>query len=102
MLLVKNEQRQLFLAVQKGRVALYKLGKKKDNTLVASAPIPASDKGPVGLKAVSKGTAYDFLYRLPGGEWTMLAADIPAEHIATQRGGFTGSTIGLYATSAPL
>lgn len=102
MLLVKNEQRQLFLAVQKGRVALYKLGKKKDNTLLESAPIPASANGAIGLKAISKGTAYDFLYRLPGGEWTMLAADIPAEHIATQRGGFTGSTIGLYATSAPL
>ncbi|MDE6179012.1 MAG: glycoside hydrolase family 43 protein [Duncaniella sp.] len=102
MLLVKNEQRQLFLAVQKGRVALYKLGKKKDNTLLKSAPIPSSVNGAIGLKAISKGTAYDFLYRLPGGEWTMLAADIPAEHIATQRGGFTGSTIGLYATSAPL
>ncbi|MDE6371469.1 MAG: glycoside hydrolase family 43 protein, partial [Duncaniella sp.] len=100
-LMVKNEQRQLFLAVQGGKIVLYKLGKKRDNDLMASAEVGALT-GPVGLKVESKGVTYDFFYRLPGGVWTELAAGVPAEHIATQRGGFTGSTIGLYATSAPL
>ncbi|MDE5749829.1 MAG: glycoside hydrolase family 43 protein [Duncaniella sp.] len=101
LLMVKNEQRQYYLAVQKGRVALYRLGKKKDNTLLASAPVEKEGK-PIGLKVESKGTAYNFWYRLPGHDWQILAADVPAEHIATQRGGFTGSTIGLHATSLPL
>lgn len=98
MLLVKNEQRQLFLAVQGDRVNLYKLGKKRQRELLASAQLD-NPSGPIGLKVVSKGSAYDFFYRPRGGEWTPLIADVPAEHIATQRGGFTGSTIGLYATS---
>lgn len=99
-LLVKNEQRQYYLAVRKGEVALLKLGKKNDNSVIASDAIPAA--AALGLKVDSKGSAYDFFYRLPGGKWQLLAADVPAEHIATQRGGFTGSTIGLYATSLPL
>lgn len=101
LLMVKNEQRQLFLAVRDGKVVLYKLGKKSANEPLASAEIGGL-AGPVGLKVESKGAVYDFSYRLPGGGWTLLAAGVPAEHIATQRGGFTGSTIGLYATSAPL
>lgn len=101
LLMVKNETRQYFLAVQKGRVALYKLGKKSDNKLLTSAAIKTDGK-PIGLKVESRGTAYDFYYRPAGGTWQLLAADIPAEHLATQRGGFTGSTLGLYATSVPL
>ncbi len=101
LLLVKNEQRQIFLAVQGNKVALYRLGKKSNNELVASAEL-GKTTGPIGLRVESKGKTYDFSYRLPGGDWRMLAEGVPAEHIATQRGGFTGSTIGLYATSAAL
>ena len=98
-LMVKNEQRQFFLAIQDGAVRLYRLGKKKHNELMAQAEIGRLS-GPVGLKVEAKGKTYDFLYRLPHGEWNILSEGVSAEHIATQRGGFTGSTIGLYATSA--
>ncbi len=102
MLLVKNEQRQYFLAVREGEVALLLLGKGKAEVL-ASAKTETGGGKPVGLKAVSKGTAYDFYYRdVAADGWRLLAADVPAAHIASQRGGFTGSTIGLAATSAPL
>lgn len=101
-LLVKNEQRQYFLAVRPGEVALLLLGKGKAEVL-ASAKTETDGGRPVGLKAVSKGTAYDFYYRDAYSDgWRLLAADVPAAHIASQRGGFTGSTIGLAATSAPL
>lgn len=102
MLLVKNEQRQYFLAVREGEVALLLLGKGKAEVL-ASAKTETDGGKPVGLKAVSKGTAYDFYYRdVAADGWRLLASDVPAAHIASQRGGFTGSTIGLAATSAPL
>lgn len=102
MLLVKNEQRQYFLAVREGEVALLLLGKGKAEVL-ASAKTETAGGKPVGLKAVSKGAAYDFYYRDAASDgWRLLAADVPAAHIASQRGGFTGSTIGLAATSAPL
>lgn len=101
-LIVKNEQRQYFLAVRTGEVALLSLGKGKAEVL-ASAKTTTDGKKPIGLKAVSKGTVYDFYYRPEnGGDWQLLAADIPAVHVATQRGGFTGSTVGLAATSVKL
>ena len=101
LLMVKNEQRQMFMAVQDGKVVLYRLGKKKNNEIVASEAI-GKVAGPIGLMVESKGKTYDFSYRLSGGEWRILAEDVPADHIATQRGGFTGSTIGVYATSTTL
>lgn len=99
MLMVKNEQRQFFLAVQDRAVKLFRLGKKNKDELLAEAPL-GRVSGPIGLKVISQGSSYDFMYRIDDGDWRILAEDIPAEHIATQRGGFTGSTIGLYATSA--
>ncbi|MCH5230577.1 MAG: glycoside hydrolase family 43 protein [Muribaculaceae bacterium] len=99
LILLKNEQRQLFLACCNDKVILYKLGNSKDDTIIASADL-ASDCAPVGLKIISRGGSYDFLYRPCGEEWITLAENIPAEYVASQRGGFTGSTIGLYATSA--
>lgn len=102
MLIVKNESRQYFLAVREGEVALLALGKGKAEVL-ASAAIPTDGGRPIGLKAVCDGAAYDFYYRpASGGGWLPLAADIPAAHVATQRGGFTGSTIGPAATGVRL
>ena len=97
MLLVKNEQRQLFLAVRKGEVSLIQVGKGKNNVL-ASQPLK-TDGSPIGLRTVSDGDTYSFYYRPSGGDWTPLIEKVDAEYIATQRGGFTGSTIGVYATS---
>ncbi|MCM1071677.1 MAG: glycoside hydrolase family 43 protein [[Clostridium] fimetarium] len=102
LLIVKNETRQYYLAVRAGEVALLSLG-KGNATVLASAPVATTASAPIGLRAVSRGSVYDFYYR-PGNEaeWRLLAADIPAAHTATQRGGFTGSTIGLAATSVKL
>lgn len=97
LLMVKNETRQYYLAVRKGEIALLRLGAKKADIL-ASAPLARTGL-PTGLKIVSRGDTYDFLYRPAGSdEWLILAADIPAQHVATQRGGFTGTTIGMAAT----
>lgn len=102
LLMVKNETRQYYLAVRDGEVALLRLDKGK-TTPLATAATPTGSKRHIGLKVVSRGTVYDFYYRPAGADsWQLLAADIPAAHIASQRGGFTGSTIGLAATSAKL
>lgn len=97
-LMVKNEQRQLFMAVRPGRVDLLQIGKGPARVL-GSAKV-ATDGSPIGLRVDSDGDAYHFYVRPEGADWQPLATDIDAEYIATQRGGFTGSTIGLYATSA--
>ncbi len=100
LLIVKNETRQYYLAVEKGRVALYRLGKSGRNELLASAPLATGS--PVGLQVESRGALYDFSYRDGSGDWKQLAADVPAEHVATQRGGFTGTVIGPFATSVKM
>ncbi|MDE5692299.1 MAG: glycoside hydrolase family 43 protein, partial [Duncaniella sp.] len=97
MLLVKNEQRQLFLAIRKGEVSLIQIGKGKNNVLATQKL--KTDGSPIGLRTVSDGDTYSFYYRPSGSEWTPLVENVDAEYIATQRGGFTGSTIGVYATS---
>lgn len=98
MLMVKNEQRQIYLAVSEGKVSLLLLGKKGRSETLAEADIDTRGKT-IGLRVVSEGDRYRFYYRPSGGTWTQLGEGTPAEYIASQRGGFTGSTIGLFATS---
>ena len=52
------------------------------------------------LKVISKGLTYDFLYSLDGGKkWNTLCQNVDAGYLSTTlAGGFTGSTIALYAT----
>lgn len=54
---------------------------------------------PIFLKVVSKGTHYDFYYALEEDQWQLLCSNISAQHLSTAHaGGFTGTTIGMYAT----
>jgi alpha-N-arabinofuranosidase len=54
---------------------------------------------PIDLKVVSSGTHYDFYYALSEGKWEALCRDISARYLSTANcGGFTGTTIGMYAT----
>lgn len=102
LLLFKNETHQYFLCVNKAGddkkyISLKQTG-EKDQTL-ASDEIGAEVKD-IRLKVVSRGIVYDFYYSL-GGEknWKLLCKDVDAGYLSTAAaGGFTGSTIGLYAT----
>lgn len=73
--------------------AVGKWGRDMDKTEVASAPL--ADDSPVTFKVVAKGADYQFYYN-----------DIPLGDVQDGRilstelaGGFTGATIGMYATS---
>ena len=53
----------------------------------------------VDLRIVSRGTHLDFYYALPKGEWQLLCKNIDASYLSTANaGGFTGTTVGMYAT----
>ena len=54
----------------------------------------------VYLKLVSQGISYDFYYSIDGEKnWKLLCKDVDASYLSTaMAGGFTGTTIGLYAT----
>lgn len=102
LLLFKDERHQYFLCVSrpdgKKRISLIKIGVPAEQEL-ASCDL-AADVKDFSLKVVSRGTHYDFYYALEGSrDWTLLCKDIDAGYLSTATaGGFTGSTIGLYAT----
>ncbi len=79
-------------------IYLSKVGREGSETL-GSADI--DDTLPsVDLKVVSKGKTLDFYYSTDNADtWNLLVADVDARYTSTaDTGGFTGSTIGLYAT----
>lgn len=73
---------------------------KEGTKEIASAALPVDNKT-VELKVDSKGMTLDFLYSTDGGKsWKTLATDRDAAFMSTARaGGFTGTTVGMYASN---
>lgn len=100
-LLFKDETHQYFFSVGQnggGRVVrLEQIGKEADLE-VTFDEVPASQKE-FYLKVVSTGMLFEFYYSLDGGEkWITLSKGVDAKFLSTaEAGGFTGTTIGLYA-----
>lgn len=102
LLMFKDENHQYFLSVGKDSegkyIALRQLGESGNKTL-AQAPLE-EDEVMVDLKIVSRGTHYDCYYACGEGPWTVLCKNIDASYLSTATaGGFTGTTVGMYATS---
>lgn len=100
LLLFKDEKHQYFFAVnkpgEKKQISLKQIGDKEQ--VLASAALP-DNLNDIHMKVVSRGTHYDFYYSEEGNDWTLLCKDVDANYLSTATaGGFTGSTIGLYAT----
>lgn len=103
MLLYKDELHQYFLSVSKSgkgrKVSVVKIS-KEGSQVVGSQDIKKGK--PVQLKVVSKGTTYDFYFSLGNDKWVAVATDVDARYLSTANSwGFTGTTIGLYATKKP-
>lgn len=100
LLLYKDETHQYFLAIElkdSGKcVSLYQIG--ESDVILASQDINKETKV-IDLKIISKGTHYDFYFSL-NGKWNLLAKNIDAGYLSTTvAGGFTGTTVGMYAVS---
>lgn len=101
LLLFKDETHHYFLSVsKKGKekcVALEKADSLVNTTL--GAKNIKGNTGVIDLKVISKGTHYDFYYSIENGKWLLLCENVDAAYLSTANaGGFTGTTIGLYAT----
>ena len=101
MLIFKDEKHQYFLSVNrsgdKKKVVLEQVN-DKTNKQLAAADIDEGTQA-VDLKVVSKGTYFEFYYAVKKGEWKALGKNIDAGYLSTANaGGFTGTTIGMYAT----
>lgn len=101
LLLFKNENRHYSLCVARSGadnvVEVRRAGDKGVET-IASAVLPPSQTD-VSLRVVSRGLVFDFYYSVTPGEWLLLAEGIDAGCLSTRfAGGFTGTTIGMYAS----
>ena len=72
---------------------------KGQSKIIASAKIDV--KMPIQLQVTAKGDEYKFNYSVDGVNFTNLGGTVSGDILSTNvAGGFTGSLIGLYATSA--
>lgn len=92
MLLFKDEGHQYFLKAESGKISLEESGK----TELASAALGQYKY--LDFKVVSDGLTFSFWYAPNGGQWKLLKDNVSAKFLSTAAtGGFTGTTIGLYA-----
>lgn len=101
-LIFKDEKHQYFLSVaQSGDKKIIALEQIDDagRKHLASEELGA-DTGVIDLKVVSKGLYLECYYAVKKGEWLSLCKHVDANFLSTANaGGFTGTTIGLYAVS---
>ena len=72
---------------------------KGNSVILASEKVDVAK--PIQLQVSAKGDSYTFSYSANGGEWKNLGGTVSGDILSTNvAGGFTGSLIGLYATSA--
>ena len=101
LLLFKDEDHYYFLSVsqqesRQQRIAVSKVSSSGEIVLGEHTVINTNKK--VNLKVVSKGTHYDFYYSIGNNKWQILCQNVDARFLSTADcGGFTGTTIGMYA-----
>ncbi len=103
MLLMKDEEHQYLLVVEKKNNKLQEVCVKKIRSgsieKIRSRDIKRFDE-PVKLKISSDGCHFNFYYAHGNQKWNLLADKVNAAYLSTnQASGFTGTTIGLYASS---
>lgn len=102
MLLYKDENHQYLLCITKtdeGRmVKVIKISDGGTEEEMASLPVNDDDKT-INMKITSDGPTFSFYYSNDGKKWQALKTAVDAYYLSTRNaGGFTGTTIGLYAS----
>lgn len=104
MLLFKDEAHQYLMALQQKEGQAYvSLIRIKAHNIEELASQPVDNNGAaIDLKVVSTGTHFSFYYAEKPEAWKLLAENVDAFYLSTaQSFGFTGTTIGLYASEKP-
>lgn len=102
MLLYKDEFHQYYMSVKKSLqcediIAVEKIS-REGVTILASTPLKQCN-AKISLKVESDGRHFTFSYADKNGDWKQLITGVDARYLSTANSwGFTGTTIGLYAT----
>jgi xylan 1,4-beta-xylosidase len=98
----QNDAHYYYLGMhKKGKQRVVRLTKGLSNNkseILAEFPVKTSN---LELKIVGEGAKMSFYYATKPGQWQTVAANVDARYLSTDyAGGFVGTIIGLYATSA--
>jgi hypothetical protein len=99
LLIFKNEKHQYFLCRSEKGLELRQISGSDKCKVLAFSVLPDYVER-VYLRAECRGTTYSFFYRLEGSgvdDWTVIAENVDASFVSSKVGGFTGTTIGVYA-----
>lgn len=95
LMLVKNGARQYYLARNSKGVTLWQIKNGKRQAM-GFAELPTKDKK-LTMRVTSNGTVFSFSVQ-HDGQWLNVADNVDASFLSTRyAGGFTGTTIGMYA-----
>lgn len=100
LILFKDERHHYYLTLaaegSSRVVKLHKVGDTSDD-VVASSEVSEQTES-LSLRIASNGQTFTFAYSLDGEQWVNVGNGLEAKYLSTtDAGGFTGTTIGLYA-----
>lgn len=96
MLVFKDERHQYFLCLTTSGVEVRTMTYSGWKTLATSSEnIPMETS--LELKVVCDGSSYSFQWRIADGRWQIVADGLSISAVSSSSGGYTGTTIGLYA-----
>ena len=97
MAVFKNEQRYYRFGLKRGMVVVERSDKGRSTTTIATVSV-AESTGDIILRSTCDGEKYAFSFSTDGGAtWQTAAEDVSASFVSQRAGGFTGTTIGIYA-----
>ncbi len=97
MAVFKNEQRYYRFGLKRGMVVVERSDKGRSTTAIATVKV-AEGTDNVVLRTECSGDKYSFSFSTDGGAtWQTAAKDVDASFVSQRAGGFTGTTIGIYA-----
>lgn len=94
LMLVKNGARQYYLGRNSKGITLWQIKNGKRQAM-GFAALPAKDKK-LTMRVASNGTVFSFSVQ-HDGQWLNVADNVDASFLSSRAGGFTGTTIGMYA-----
>lgn len=97
MAVFKNEQRYYRFGLKRGMVVVERSDKGRSTTTIATVSVDDATTDII-LRSTCNGEGYTFSFSTDGGAtWQTAAESVDASFVSQRAGGFTGTTIGIYA-----
>lgn len=97
MAVFKNEQRYYRFGLRRGTIVVERSDKGRSASVIAATDVSDNTQSVI-LRTACLGDKYEFSFSADNGAtWQTVARDVDASFVSQRAGGFTGTTIGVYA-----